>query len=183
MLDEVVLLVSELVTNSVTHSDSRGGGQVTLAVSDVDDTVHVEVVDSGSDSEPRVHDEPYGEGGRGLFLVDAISERWGIYRDGAGRVVWFALRFREPGSMNAVPGADPEVRLMRVQPGAGGSAGPGAQPRPTPAPHPPPATRVGTARVGSPGAPPTWVPGGLSTKRTNAHRTPVPTRHEREALP
>ncbi len=110
VLDEVVLLVSELVTNSVTHSDSRRGGQVTLAVSEVDDTAHVEVLDSGSDSEPRVHDEPYGEGGRGLFLVDALSERWGIYRDGAGRVVWFALRFRGPGSINAVPGIGPEVR-------------------------------------------------------------------------
>ncbi|WP_405147003.1 ATP-binding protein [Sphaerisporangium sp. NBC_01403] len=103
VLDEVVLLVSELVTNSVTHSDSRGGGQVTLAVSECDGTVHVEVIDSGSDSEPRVCDESYGEGGRGLFLVDAISERWGIYRDGAGRVVWFAVRFRRPDSMVVGP--------------------------------------------------------------------------------
>ncbi|MEU9887357.1 ATP-binding protein [Sphaerisporangium sp. NPDC051011] len=120
--DEVVLLVSELITNSVTHSDSRDGGRVTLAVSECDGSIHVEVLDAGSEGEPQVRDDPYGDSGRGLFLVDAISERWGMYRDGAGRVVWFAVRFKgsahgsfkgsnstsfqgsEPGSFPADPG-------------------------------------------------------------------------------
>ncbi|MEV6986204.1 ATP-binding protein [Sphaerisporangium sp. NPDC051017] len=55
---------------------------------------------------PQVRDELYGDGGRGLFLVDAISERWGMYRDAAGRVVWFAVRFKGsvPGSFQ---GSDP----------------------------------------------------------------------------
>ncbi|MGW4638812.1 ATP-binding protein [Sphaerisporangium sp. NPDC004334] len=98
VLDEVVLLVSELVTNSVTHSDSRGGGPVTLAISECDGAVHVEVVDRGSEREPRVRGGLEEEGGRGLFLVDAISDRWGMYRDGGGRVVWFAVRFRDAGA-------------------------------------------------------------------------------------
>ncbi|RCG32484.1 ATP-binding protein [Sphaerisporangium album] len=95
--DEVVLLVSELVTNSVTHSDSRDGGLVTLALSECEGSIHVEVLDAGSEGEPQVREDPYGDGGRGLFLVDAISERWGMYRDGAGRVVWFAVRFKGLG--------------------------------------------------------------------------------------
>lgn len=92
VLDEAVLLVSELVTNSVTHSDSRGDGQVTLAVSQCGEMIHVEVVDAGSEAEPRVREDPSAEDGRGLFLVDAISSRWGAHRDEGGRVVWFVLR-------------------------------------------------------------------------------------------
>ncbi len=43
-LDDVTLLVSELVTNAIRHSDSRHGGTVTLSVADRGDHVRVDVV-------------------------------------------------------------------------------------------------------------------------------------------
>lgn len=91
-LDNTTLLVSELVTNSVVHSDSRGGGRVTVVVTECADVVHVDVIDEGSESEPHVRADPYAEGGRGLFLVDVLAERWGVYDDPAGRAVWFEVK-------------------------------------------------------------------------------------------
>ncbi|MET8143165.1 ATP-binding protein [Sphaerisporangium sp. NPDC005288] len=96
-IDDVTLLVSEVVTNSILHSDSGNGGKVTLAIADRHDLVHVDVVDAGGGSAPRVCGETLGEGGRGLMLVELISQRWDVCEGGAGRTVWFEVRY-ERGS-------------------------------------------------------------------------------------
>ncbi|WP_405147665.1 ATP-binding protein [Sphaerisporangium sp. NBC_01403] len=93
-LANVTLLVSELVTNAVIHSNSRNGGRVTLALADCYDFIHADVVDEGSESVPQVSADIFAEGGRGLFLVEVISDRWGIYADCAGRTVWFQVRYQ-----------------------------------------------------------------------------------------
>ncbi|MER5648843.1 ATP-binding protein [Streptosporangium sp. NPDC002524] len=93
-LENVTLLVSELVTNAVIHSDSRNGGRVTLALVDGYDFIHADVADEGSESVPQVSTDMFAEGGRGLFLVEAISSRWGIYTDCAGRTVWFQVGYQ-----------------------------------------------------------------------------------------
>ncbi|MFC6083887.1 ATP-binding protein [Sphaerisporangium aureirubrum] len=90
-LDDVMLLVSELVTNSVLHSDSRGGGTVTVAIADCFDRVHVDVVDAGGEGSPRVCEEGLGEGGRGLRLVETVSREWGVWDGEDGRTVWFEV--------------------------------------------------------------------------------------------
>jgi anti-sigma regulatory factor (Ser/Thr protein kinase) len=93
-LANVTLLVSELVTNAVLHSDSRNGGRVTLALADCHDFIHGDVVDEGSSSVPQVCADMFAEGGRGLFLVEAISDRWGVYTDCAGQTVWFQVSYQ-----------------------------------------------------------------------------------------
>ncbi|GAA1520005.1 hypothetical protein GCM10009677_61670 [Sphaerisporangium rubeum] len=93
-LGDVILLVSELVTNSVVHSKSRDGGRVTLALADCHDRIHVDVVDEGGDFVPHVDLDGFAEGGRGLFLVEAISDRWGVHTDDKGRTVWFQVLYR-----------------------------------------------------------------------------------------
>ena len=58
-LDTAALLTSELVTNSVTHSESgRPGGTVTITLISVPDGIRVEVIDDGSENEPAVRLEP-----------------------------------------------------------------------------------------------------------------------------
>ncbi|MEU8269205.1 ATP-binding protein [Sphaerisporangium sp. NPDC049002] len=89
----MTLLVSGVVTNSVIHSDSRGGGKVTLALADCYAFVHVDVVDAGSRTAPRLCGELLAEGGRGLMLVDLISARWGVHDDEAGRTLWFEVDY------------------------------------------------------------------------------------------
>lgn len=90
-LDHVMLLVSETVTNSVVHSDSRNGGRISLVLAESEAAVRVNVIDAGAPTEPRVCRDEFGEGGRGMFLVDRIAERWGIDEVNGCRVVWFEV--------------------------------------------------------------------------------------------
>ncbi len=94
-----VLLVSELVTNSVLHADSRlPGGTVTVTVTGTAGTARVEIRDAGGPTLPRLKEEPgVAEGGRGLRLVDALAARWGYRCDAAGLTTWFEV-WAEPPS-------------------------------------------------------------------------------------
>jgi anti-sigma regulatory factor (Ser/Thr protein kinase) len=102
--DTAMLLVSELVTNSVTHSRSRRpGGTVTVALCAGRTSVLIQVRDDGGTSEPRLAgtqaraDPGTGNGaaghehGYGLLLVDALAETWGSITTTDGRVTWCRL--------------------------------------------------------------------------------------------
>ncbi|WP_248958152.1 ATP-binding protein [Sphaerisporangium perillae] len=93
-IDDVTLLVSEVVTNAVLHSDSKNGGKVTLAIADCHDFVHVDVVDEGGECSPRLCGDLLAEGGRGLVLVDLISHQWSVREDDTGRTVWFDVKYK-----------------------------------------------------------------------------------------
>jgi anti-sigma regulatory factor (Ser/Thr protein kinase) len=90
VLADVELLVSELVTNAVLHARSPAR----LTIEHDGRTLRVTVADE-SDAQPRLRD--YGADavtGRGLYLVDRISERWGVDAvrdDHYGKRVWFEL--------------------------------------------------------------------------------------------
>jgi anti-sigma regulatory factor (Ser/Thr protein kinase) len=115
--DTAMLLVSELVTNSVTHSKSgRPGGTVTVAVCAGATSVLIQVRDDGGASEPRL---PPGqanvtadaaasaEHGYGLLLVDALAETWGTISTKASRVTWCRLAV---GDLGSGPQPDPDRR-------------------------------------------------------------------------
>ncbi|MEO3811957.1 ATP-binding protein [Sphaerisporangium sp. B11E5] len=105
VLHDVTLLVSELVTNAVLHSDSGRGGSVTVALVDCPDHVHVAVVDAGGVGVPQVRAGALSEGGRGLWLVEAIAQAWGIHDHDGGRTVWFQVGHRRTGAVKAGCGA------------------------------------------------------------------------------
>ena len=89
--ERVMLLTSELVTNSVNHSDSRlPGGTVAVTLRAGADRVLVEVADDGGITVPALRrDDDLGESGRGLRLVDAFSLDWNYYRSAVSTVTWF----------------------------------------------------------------------------------------------
>jgi anti-sigma regulatory factor (Ser/Thr protein kinase) len=88
------LLVTELVTNSVRHSDVDQDA-VALDV-DVDgDLIRVRVSDGGTGFEPHTPKPRGASGGYGLFLVERMAERWGVERK-AGTQVWFELALTPP---------------------------------------------------------------------------------------
>ncbi len=89
--DRVTLLTSELVANSVSHSDSRmEGGTITVTLRVGADRVLVEVIDEGGDSVPTLRrDGDLAESGRGLRLVNACSVAWGFRQTAAHTVTWF----------------------------------------------------------------------------------------------
>jgi anti-sigma regulatory factor (Ser/Thr protein kinase) len=79
------LAVAELFTNAVRHSRSGAGGVVTVTVATAPGVVVVHVHDQGADDDkvPCVQAASFGEGGRGLALVAAVSVHWGT-----GPVAW-----------------------------------------------------------------------------------------------
>jgi len=93
MLDDLRLLVSELVTNSIRHAGQGPDGWVAVRVSADPRAVRVEVADPG----PGFRAKPRGTppqadrtSGRGLYLVAQIADRWGVQRDEETRV-WFEI--------------------------------------------------------------------------------------------
>src|SRR4051794_37069483 len=91
LLGDVRLLVSELVTNSVRHSSVQSSDIVHMHVAVTESTLRVEVADPGEGFEPKARDaDRTRPGGWGLYLVDQLSDRWGVVRDQFTRV-WFEL--------------------------------------------------------------------------------------------
>ncbi|MEV6163854.1 ATP-binding protein [Streptomyces sp. NPDC052052] len=89
-LDDVLLCVSELATNALVHGVPPGRGYlVRLLLRDDGRWMRVEVHDSG-DGAPAVR-EPDGESGRGLLIVDALADAWGVGERDPGKVVWCAF--------------------------------------------------------------------------------------------
>jgi anti-sigma regulatory factor (Ser/Thr protein kinase) len=97
VVDEAVLLASELATNAVIHTASGQGGAFDVAVSRYPSAVHVEVHDAGSHQAPMPRPwDHLTEEGRGLGLVSLIAERWGHSEDTDGRSVFFELCWQPP---------------------------------------------------------------------------------------
>lgn len=88
LADTAALLVSELVTNAVTH----GHGNITLSLHCADSQLIVGVSDE-STGRPVVNPNPSIDqlGGRGLFLVDALASSWDYQIGADGKTVWFCL--------------------------------------------------------------------------------------------
>jgi anti-sigma regulatory factor (Ser/Thr protein kinase) len=89
-LDDVLLVVSELVTNAVLH----GRGDIDLRMACDTRYVTGAVSDEGHefDGRPRRPD-PTRAGGHGLHIVARVAEQWGL-GDGATSV-WFEVRARD----------------------------------------------------------------------------------------
>ena len=91
MTEDARLLVSELVTNAISHTDPGPESCVEVRVDTASGRLRVEVASPGPRFEVRPA-EPLDEAvsGRGLLLVDRIADRWGLIWDGWSRV-WFEL--------------------------------------------------------------------------------------------
>ncbi|QDY81143.1 ATP-binding protein [Streptomyces qinzhouensis] len=93
LLDDAELVVSELVTNAVRHG---GGTAVTLRVRHTGDAVRIEVTDGNpAAAKPRAAG-PDDESGRGLGIVAAVSQQWGVSSDGC--TTWSRLALPPGGT-------------------------------------------------------------------------------------
>jgi anti-sigma regulatory factor (Ser/Thr protein kinase) len=95
-LDDILLCVSELATNALLHGVPPGRGFFLRMSLDACALLRIELHDSGT-GEPRIPataDNAADESGRGLVLVDALSDKWGVGARGCGKIVWceFAVR-------------------------------------------------------------------------------------------
>lgn len=87
VIDVVELMVSELATNSVRHARS----EFELAIEDSGGQIRVEVRDSGHGQPTLQAPAPEEASGRGLRIVEAMSEAWGVIRAPDAKTVWFTL--------------------------------------------------------------------------------------------
>ncbi|MFJ9906307.1 SpoIIE family protein phosphatase [Streptomyces sp. NPDC101152] len=91
--DAALLVVSELVTNALVHTD----GQVRLDLTLLDNRLRVSVADSS----PRTPVKPTSigweaTGGRGILLVEAMSDTWGAVPVSGGKQVWAEVPLARP---------------------------------------------------------------------------------------
>jgi two-component sensor histidine kinase len=97
LLADAIAIVAELVGNAVRHAAPLPGGVIRVAwrlrsAWHQGEQVEVRVTDGGSPAPPRVRlVGPESVDGRGLAIVAALADRWGVDRDGLGQSVWAVL--------------------------------------------------------------------------------------------
>ncbi|MFI9582402.1 ATP-binding protein [Streptomyces sp. NPDC052236] len=87
--EDAVLLVSELVGNAVRHTGARAFG---LRMLRRRGWIRVEVRDPSRGLPCLMPVQEMDTSGRGLFLVDMLSDRWGVDLLPRGKTTWFEMR-------------------------------------------------------------------------------------------
>ncbi len=91
-VESAELMASELVTNCVRHAHT--GFELTIQSQG---EIRVEVRDRGGGRPIVLSPTPREPAGRGLRIVDAMSDAWGVISTRDGKAVWFTLAQRAPG--------------------------------------------------------------------------------------
>ncbi|MGW5613697.1 ATP-binding SpoIIE family protein phosphatase [Streptomyces sp. NPDC003877] len=97
-VDSAVLLLSELLTNVLVHTDSDA-----LLVTEVTGEVgerrlRIEVTDAGDDLPHKRRPGELASSGRGLVLIELLAHAWGVDPRGEGKSIWFELHESVNGS-------------------------------------------------------------------------------------
>jgi anti-sigma regulatory factor (Ser/Thr protein kinase) len=112
-VDQLVLIGSELVTNAVLHART----EVTLAVELRDGRVRISITDRSQAPATLRHYRPDALTGRGLGVVAALSDRWGVSAAPDGKVVWAELAAN--GDHRATTPHAPDLRHTPPAPAPG----------------------------------------------------------------
>jgi anti-sigma regulatory factor (Ser/Thr protein kinase) len=96
-VDSAVLLVSEMLTNVLVHTDADA-----LLVAEVTGEagarrLRVEVTDTGDDLPHVRRPGELASSGRGLVLMELLADVWGVAPRGEGKSIWFELKEAEEG--------------------------------------------------------------------------------------
>jgi anti-sigma regulatory factor (Ser/Thr protein kinase) len=97
LAENLILLVSELVTNAVVHTGCPAVLRLFLPGAGEEAAVRLEVADSSARPPAPRHAEGDETNGRGLELVDGLADRWGWNLEGAGKRIWCEVDPCEPG--------------------------------------------------------------------------------------
>jgi anti-sigma regulatory factor (Ser/Thr protein kinase) len=105
---DIVIVVSELLTNALRHAlpgsgDARPRRPVRLGLLQLGLYVLCAVADPSTAAPVPQSPGAFGETGRGLHIVYALSDGWGYTTSGTGKVVW-AMFTARPGGRGAATG-------------------------------------------------------------------------------
>ncbi len=119
-IEEVAtLLVSEVVTNAVLHA----GTDLTVGLRRSGGNVRVEVADRSTQAASRRHYDSAATTGRGLALVDALSDEWGVEARPDGKTVWFDVGMAGPNGFDRAEAAGGPTPPARTEPALDHSSG------------------------------------------------------------
>lgn len=90
VLEDVRLLLTELITNAVRHGDVGADDEIDVKAEVSDGTVRIEVHDPGRNGPVAKREPGPAGGGYGLYLVDCLTDDWGVERRD-GTTVWAEL--------------------------------------------------------------------------------------------
>jgi anti-sigma regulatory factor (Ser/Thr protein kinase) len=107
VLEAAELMTSELATNCVRHAHTDFELEIELGAE-----IRIEVRDSGPGSPVRRSPEPPEPSGRGLLIVEAMADSWGVLPLEGGKAVWFTLTSGADRS-GEVEGAGARARVPR----------------------------------------------------------------------
>jgi anti-sigma regulatory factor (Ser/Thr protein kinase) len=92
-LEAVELMVSELATNCIRHTDSGFDLKITRRGPDI----RVEATDHAGGTPTMRSPKPTDPSGRGLKIIDMLSAGWGVDSEsGLGKTVWFTISDKTP---------------------------------------------------------------------------------------
>lgn len=88
VIDDAVLLTSEAVTNAVVHA----GTPIDLVVTVDAAMARIEIHDGHPDLPVVGNPAPDDVSGRGLRVIEALAEAWGVHHSSDGTCLWFEIR-------------------------------------------------------------------------------------------
>lgn len=89
---DAALVITELLSNAIRHAAPLPGALVRVTWTVDRDAVRVAVSDAGDGPLPHVAEPaPGAPGGRGLGIVETLSDHWGVQRDNGETTVWALL--------------------------------------------------------------------------------------------
>ncbi|WP_137988325.1 SpoIIE family protein phosphatase [Streptomyces vilmorinianum] len=95
-IDSAVLMVSEMVTNVLIHTDGDALLVAEVTCDDEARRLRVEVSDGSDELPHKRHPGEMASSGRGLVLMEMLAHAWGVDPRGEGKSIWFELN--EPPS-------------------------------------------------------------------------------------
>jgi anti-sigma regulatory factor (Ser/Thr protein kinase) len=93
IVDDATVIISELISNALRHARPLPSGQVRVRWRRREDVLELEVSDGGAMTEPRRGPGTLSSlGGRGLGIVETLSDGWGVRHEEGSTTVWAILR-------------------------------------------------------------------------------------------
>lgn len=126
VIDDAIVILSELLSNALRHARPLPSGEIQVAWSHNGDTIEVAVSDGGATTEPRRSRPALSSlGGRGLAIVESLSHCWGVrHEDGGGITVWALLQIpQSPARAERAVAAGPHAVIAVTAEASGTPAG------------------------------------------------------------
>jgi serine phosphatase RsbU (regulator of sigma subunit)/anti-sigma regulatory factor (Ser/Thr protein kinase) len=105
-VDSAVLMVSEMVTNVLVHTDGNAllAAEVTCATDGAPRRLRVQVADVSDELPHKRSPGELASSGRGLLLMEMLADAWGVDPQGEGKSIWFELHEPPKPETSKAPG-------------------------------------------------------------------------------